>query len=958
VKSPRNAAPRGPARETIPAITVAVLIAAGISWAAWGRGGTDDDSDDEASTPVSLEAPAALDPDVRAGTLDNGMRYYVRANTYPEGHAELRLVVDAGSVLEDDDQRGLAHAVEHMAFRGTRRFPGRTIDEYLQSVGMRLGEDINATTSYDETVYRLTIPTERKPVVDSALMILADWAHGVTFDSAAARQEAPVVFEEWRSHRDAAERLDEARDTLLLRGSRYAARAVIGDTATLRRFDVGAMRRFYRDWYRPDRMAVVVVGDFDARSMERAVRRHFEPIPRAAGGRTAPNAGQPGGSQERVVLLTDPEIAATRVSLWYPRVPRPRRTVGDYRRGLVERIARTILRDRLQHDADQPGSALLSAGISLRHTVRPVETHVVGATLVDARAMEGIATLGAAIEKLRRFGPKPSELTAVKESILLERRKDVSGSPESSGVADQLVQHFLTGTPVPGNRAAYRWTNDLLGGIAANDVTTFLEQLAPDRAPTVVIVSPAGQQTRVDRHAVIAALDSVSAGITDEPTDSIAVALMAEVPRSGAVRSRRTLGKIDAQEWQLANGMRVLLKPTDFADDEVELRLAAPGGASLASREDYSSAYMADNILVATGAGGVNGYDLARLLDARSVTVDPTVSDDRVEISGSGRRGDLEMMLQVAHLYLTSPREDTAAFRRYQERLRAFARNRAADPDAIFEDTVAAALRPGDPRALRSTAPFVESVDMGKAFRFWRARASNASNFTAVIVGDFEMWQVTPLIERYLGSLPAGHAEAPADVGLGRPAGVVERTLQRGMEPRAFTRIVIGDTLSLTLDADAALDATRDVLDMVLYEKLREQMGGTYGVSVDVEVRRTPRPSFVFAIEFSAAPERVDTLAAAALAEIERLRTRGPTPGEAEKVRKAAIEHNDEQSRGNTYWANELEWHSLTGWSLEAIARHGDDAAKVSAASLQAACARYLDGRRFVRVTRLPEGSP
>jgi zinc protease len=315
-------------------------------------------------------------------------------------------------------------------------------------------------------------------------------------------------------------------------------------------------------------------------------------------------------------------------------------------------------------------------------------------------------------------------------------------------------------------------------------------------------------------------------------------------------------------------------------------------------------------------------------------------------------------MLQVAHLYLTAPREDHEAFRRYQERMRAFARSRAADPDAIFEDSVAAAVRPGDLRALRSTAPFADAVDLEKALRFWRERASTASNFTAVIVGDFETWQVAPLIERYLGSLPAGHAEAPADVGLGRPSGIVERRLQRGVEPRAFTRILIGDTLSLTLDADAALDATRDVLEMVLYERLREQMGGTYGVSVDVEVRRGPSPSYVYSIDFSAAPERVDTLAAAAIGEIERLRTRGPTTAEAEKVRKAAIEHNDERSHGNSYWANELEWHSLTGWPLEAVARHGDDAEKISAASLRAACARYLDGRRFVRVTRLPEPEP
>jgi zinc protease len=312
------------------------------------------------------------------------------------------------------------------------------------------------------------------------------------------------------------------------------------------------------------------------------------------------------------------------------------------------------------------------------------------------------------------------------------------------------------------------------------------------------------------------------------------------------------------------------------------------------------------------------------------------------------------MMLQLAHLYLTAPREDRGAFARYQERLGAYARNRAADPEAVFDDTVAATLRPRDLRALHNTAPFVAAVDMDRAFRFWRDRATNGSNFTAVIIGDFEIWQVSPLIERYLASLPTGHAEQPADVGFRRPNGIVERVIQRGIEPRAFTRIIVGDTLDLTLEADADLDAVRDLLEMVLYERLREQLGGTYGVSVSVDVRRGPQPSYAFNIDFAASPARVDSLASAAIGEIERLRDRGPTSTEAMKVREAAIQHNSDESRGNTYWANELEWHALSGWSLDSIADHPNDAANVSLPMLIAACNKYLDGRSYVRVTRLP----
>jgi zinc protease len=364
---------------------------------------------------------------------------------------------------------------------------------------------------------------------------------------------------------------------------------------------------------------------------------------------------------------------------------------------------------------------------------------------------------------------------------------------------------------------------------------------------------------------------------------------------------------------------------------------------------------MADNVLEATGAGTMTGFDLARLLDERSVSLAPAVSDEHVEIAGNGKQRDLELLLQLTHLYLTSPREDEVAFRRYQERLAAFARNRAADPDGALADTIAATIRPRDPRAMSGTAAFVDAVDMQSALRFWRERAANATNFTAVIVGDFEIWRVSPLIERYLASLPAGRTERAGDVGLGRIDGAVSRVVRRGVEPRAQTRIVFGDTLDLTLEADAALNATRDLLDLVLHSRLREEMGGTYGVSVDVAVRRAPTSSFAFTIEFSADPERVDALAAAAVAEVERLRTAGPTDAEASNVREAAVQHNDDQARGNGYWANELTWHSVRGWPVEAIGTHGEDAARISRAMLKAATARYLDGRRFVRVTRLPE---
>jgi zinc protease len=948
----------GTSRETVAAIIVAILVVAGILWVQ-SNGNNDGGEEVVAeSAPPSLDAPATLDPAIRTDTLPNGLRYYIRSNDHPEERAELRLVVKAGAVLEDEDQHGLAHAVEHMAFRGTTRFPGRAIDEYLQSVGMRLGEDLNAFTGYDETTYDLTIPTDRRVLIDSGLTILADWAHAVTFDSTQARLEGSIVFEEWRSRRGAGQRLSDARDTVLLRGTRYAGRRIIGDTATLRRFDVGAMRRFYRDWYRPDLMAVIAVGDFDAVAVEKLLRRRFAEIPRSAVARPTPDVGTRREDGERISFLTDPEVAATRVAFWFPRTPNAVKTGGDFRRRLVERMGRIILHDRLEREAERAGSPLLSAGVSLRQPVRPVEAHVVGAVVADRRTAEGLATIAGVIGRLRRFGPRPSELAHARENLLDERREALSGV-ESADIADALVEHYLGGDPVQRAATEYTWTDRLLQGIGAREVAAFVDGLAAERAPTIVITTASHGSRAGQSRALLAAVDSAAADVADEQPDSLAsLALMKRLPTPGVVASRRMLTKIDTHEWTLANGMRVLLKPTLFGDDEVSIRVAAPGGASLASKEDYPSAYMADNVIEATGAGDLSGGDISRLLDERSFSVSPTVTDERIEVSASGRRRDLEAMMQLTHLYFTTPREDADVFRRYRERLAAYARNRAEDPDEVFDDSVSATLRPGDLRGLHGTRGFVDAVDMEKAMHFWRARTANASNFTAVIVGDFELWQVSPLVERYLASLPAGSAERPGDVGLGRITSTVQRTIWRGVEPTAQIRILFGDRLPTTLESDAELDAVRDLLDLALQSRIREQLGGTYSVSVGVERRLGGEPSYTFTVDFTTAPEHVDSLASATLAEIDRLRTRGPTESEARKLREAAIRHDGDDEHGNSYWAGELIWHSLSGWSVESIADHAEDAERISVEMLKAASARYLDARRFVRVTRLPESAP
>jgi zinc protease len=941
-------------RERVLTIALASLVVAVIAYLTRRP----DSGDCCSATLPALDERLAIDPNVRADTLSNGLRYYVLANGAPSGMAELRLVVNAGSILEDEDQRGLAHAVEHMAFRGTTSFPGSRVTDYLQPLGLRSGYDVNATTSFDETIYRLTIPTDSAPVLDTAIAILADWAQNVTFDSAAARREAGVVFEEWRSSSDASARLTRERDALLLGGSRYVARFPIGDTAVMRRFDVGAMRKFYREWYRPELMAVVAVGDFDADDVEALIRRRFDAIRAIAESRARPSVTVPPMRSARAVVLSDAEATGTRVALWFARAHAPSRTVGNFREALIEELTRGILDARLEDAAEQPNSPLLSASASVSALVKSVEAVVVGGVVVDGEAASAVAALAEEVARLQRFGASSPELERAKAAMMRDRRETDTYGRFSSDIADELVWHELHGDDAVGERRAYELANALLPAVHSSDVARAAGRLSLDSGMVVVVTTserpgPSSPTTS----ALLAAARTGAERAVDVEHDSTAMpALVRTAPIPGTIASERVLSEIDAFEWTLGNGMRVILKPTDWSD-EVLMRITGPGGASLAERALYPSAFMADRVLEATGVGSVTGSRLARLLGETSVELTPIVTDDWVQLDGSAAPRDVVMLFELAHLYFSAPRSDSVAFRRYQRRARAFARNREGDPEAVFDDSVAGARRAGAPGAISGSRAFADAVELDAAIRFWRERVANASNFTVVLVGDFSLDGARTLVRRYLASLPSGQRELSRDSAVTPPPGAVERSFRRGTEPKARTQILLSGVVELTPVADATLNVLRDLMEMVLETRLRETMGGTYGVSVDLSVQPTPRSLYRFGIEFTGAPERVDSLAAAALGELERLCRHGPSVDEASKVRAAALRDIESGAEANDSWLSELAWHAHLGWPLESVRVHREVTDTLEPLAFQGACRQFLDPTRYVRITRHPVAS-
>lgn len=909
---------------------------------------------------TDLDEPIAVDPTLRSDTLANGLRYYIRENASVDRRIEVRLVVNAGSVLEEEDQRGLAHAVEHMVFRGTRDFPGRTIDQYLESLGMRRGEGANATTTVDETVFRLTIPADRRGALDTALAMLSGMAHEAQFDPAEARGEAGIVFEEWRSRRDASQRVSDDRNVILLAGSPYAARPVIGDTAVLRRFDLHAMRRFYERWYRPELMAVVVVGTIDADEVTDLVARHFGRIPRSAlpGRRPKLTVGRVGGLHAAV--LADVEATDTRVSLWFPRSPRGFHTRSDYRTALVAGVWRSVLSARMEDAATEAGSPVIDTYVETRRLARPLVAEVVGATVMRDHALPALDLLSAEMAHLARNGATPQEVEERSAAILGQARSSAESGEVSEDLTGEFIDEFLTGNAPITREIAYELARDLLPTITADDVTAFARERTIDSGAVVIVTAStedSGAGYRPDDLVARARAGSTrTVAAQDAATDWRP--LVTPEPVAGRIAFERTIPEAQAWEWTLSNGMRVILKPSRFGYDEIQLRAVAPGGASLASNADYPSAWLSDAVIMSTGIGRLSGPRLDRLIQQTSLTLSPAVSDDAITLEGTTASRDLDTFFQLLHLYFTSPRSDTVAFRRYRDRMISGARDRARDPDAIFLDTVAAVGSGHHPRALRTGPAFYAALSLPAALGFWTDRVSNASAFTVVVTGDFTLGKLRPLVERYLASLPAGKREQPRNVGVRRVTGIVQRDVVAGIAGRARTRITFSGPLVVTSRALEDLKEVRDVLESALDQRLRETLGGTYGVTVQTSIDLLPPPTYGIAIDFDAAPGRIDALTSIALAEVERLRVHGPTDAEFAATREARMRDYDGKLESNDYWTSELSYHSRLGWPLATISEHRQDIEKLTSAELRQACATYLGDRNYTRVTLRPRNGP
>lgn len=903
-----------------------------------------------------------LDPKVRTGTLPNGLRYYIRQNAKPEKRAELRLVVNAGSILETDQQLGLAHFIEHTAFNGTTHFAKNDLVKYLESIGVRFGADLNAYTGFDETVYILPIPTDTSRIVDQAFQILEDWAHGQVFDSTEVVNERGVVREEWRGRKGAADRMLQQWLPVAFKGSRYATRLPIGTEQSIMTATPSRLRAFYKTWYRPDLMAVIAVGDFDPATIEREIKQHFGGIPRVPKAAPRTLATVPPNHEPLVAIASDKEATSSSVEVTFKLPHESTHTVADYRRGLVEQLYLGMLNSRLEEISQKANAPFLGAGASKgSFFARTTDAFTLGAGVKDGGIERGLEALLVEARRVDEHGFLQSELDRAKQNMLraYERAYAERDKTQSDALVQEYISNYLEGEASPGIQYEYPLAQQLLPTVTLAEVNKLASNWISDENRVIIAESPVKPDvkipTKADLLAVFdrAAHDSVTAYTENVSGD----ALVDSLPAAGTVVSETVNPTVGITEWRLSNGVRVLVKPTDFKADEVLMSAFSEGGTSLAPDSLYMSAWLAPQIVYASGAGKFNLVDLGKRLSGKAASVTPSIGETSEGLSGRASPKDLETLLQLTYLDFTAPRLDTAAYQAMKNQIAAFLANRGSSPGQVFQDTVQVTMTQHAFRARPLTAATFAEVSPERALAFYKDRFADASDFTFVFVGNLDLQTFKPLVERYLGALPSIHRkETWRDVSAKAPDGIVEKTVRKGVEPKATTRITFTGPFTYAPENRFALRALIDLFQIKLNETLREQLGGTYSPSVNGGGSRLPPHEYAISVVFGSAPENVEKLTKSTFALIDTLQRQGPSKADVDKVREQMLREREVDLKQNAYWLTNIAGRTEAGEPLEGLLGAYDDMIrKLTPDQIQAAARQYFDTRHYARFVLLPE---
>ena len=782
------------------------------------------------------------------------------------------------------------------------------------------------------------------------------------FDSTEVTNERGVVREEWRLGKGAGDRMLHQWLPIALQGSLYADRLPIGNEPSIMSATPSRLRAFYKDWYRPDLQAIIAVGDFNPDSIEAEIKRHFGNLPMPANAPARTLAGVPDNKEPLIAIASDKEATGSDVDLIFKQPTEKTKTVGDFRRDLMERLYLGMLNARFAEIAQKPDAPFLGASASRGSFVgRTTDAFTLAADVKDGAIPRGLEALLTEAKRVDEYGFLQSELDRAKEDILrgYEQAYAERDKTQSAAFVDDYIDNYLNGNAIPGIAYEYTLAKELIPQITLADVNKMASSWITDDNRIILAESPQKDSVKIPTRAeLLAVFDQAAKAPVKAYTETLSSnPLIEHEPTPGRVVADSTIPSIGVTEWRLSNGARVLVKPTDFKADEVVFSSYRMGGTSLASDPDYMSATLASQVVGVSGLGGFNAVDLQKKLAGKAAAVAATIGDVSEEISGHASPKDLETMFQLIYLDFTAPRLDTAAFKAFANQVQPYLANRGSDPGSVFGDTVSWTMSQHDFRERPLSLATFSEVNPQKSLAFFKDRFADASDFTFVFVGNVDLATLKPLVEKYLASLPSLHRhETYRVVDKGPPTGIIEKVVHKGTEPKANTVLEFTGACESTPANRLALLALNEVVQIKLDETLREQLGGTYSPSVGGACSKVPRPEYTISIQFSSSPENADKLTKAVFAIIDTLQTKGPSAGDVEKVREQIARSREVSLKQNGYWLANILGREEAGEDPAGLAAPYDKmVSRLTAAEIQAAAKQYFNTKNYARFVLLPE---
>ncbi|WP_316840806.1 M16 family metallopeptidase [Pedobacter gandavensis] len=904
------------------------------------------------------------DPNVKIGKLPNGLTYYIRKNTEPKNRAELYLATRIGSLMENDDQQGLAHFTEHMAFNGSKDFPKNDMINYLQKAGVRFGADLNAYTSFNQTVYQLPIPTDSAAVFKSGFKILANWAGKISMDGEEIDKERGVIVEEDRQRgKNAQERMQKQMLPIILKGSRYENRLPIGKVDLLQTFTHDKIRNFYKDWYRPNLQAVIAVGDFDVNEVEQLIKQNFSDLTNPTNPRPRLAYDLPDNAAPLVKVITDPEQPYNVAQIMYKQRGGVVKTTADFKKSLMYSMINSMLTARLQEITQKGNAPFLFAQSGfgpfqggLVPNINAFQTVVVASS---GAALEKALTAGLAEnERMSKFGFLPSELEIAKKNISAgnEKRLKEKDKTASASFVQKYLNNFLEGSSIASTEYAYDLTKKTLEEINLAELNALAKTLITKDNQIILVQAPEKDKATLPTEAqLLATLKNAGNGVTPYVDKSINKPLLDKKPVAGKIVAEKKIDAVGVTELTLSNGIKVLLKPTDFKNDQIVFSSFSKGGTSLASNQDFRSAEMV-SLIPESGVGEFNPSNLDKLLAGNTGSANAYVSDLYQGFNGSASPKDLETAFQLVYAYATKPRKDEEIFKKNISDYKVILGNKNASPSSVFADTVQAVLSSYHERGMPMNLSDLDKISLDKAYAFYKDRFADLGEQTFVIVGAFDLNTIKPFIETYIASLPTtGKKQNFADNGVKPPVGKVSKTVYKGLEDKAAVQLYLHGDYDFSQENNVQLDALNEALKIKILERLREKESGVYSPNVSLSMSKDPNPHYYFTISFSCAPANVEKLIAASLDEVNKIKQSGASTDDLAKFKSEEQRQMELSLRNNGFWVSYLASCIKNGEPLDLVLRQPKLLEQVTVESTKAAANKYLNENNYLRFVLLPQ---